>query len=96
MIQRLVVSEGIPAEWFRRLTRGFPNPIRLTRLASDAKRAVKLAGEAQAREQSPEAYVSEMTLWLRQATLCNSVQVDSTHRIGTSGALVAFEMTCQR
>ena len=95
LVQRLMVNEGIPAEWFRRLTRGFPNPIRLTRLTIDAKREIKLAGEAQAREQSPEAYVSEMTLWLRQSNLCNSVQVDSTHRVGASGALVAFEMICQ-
>ena len=95
LVQRLVVQDGVPIDWFRRLAHDFPKPVRLTHLAIDGKRQVSLAGEAQERGETPEAYVSELTLWLEQVNVCQNPQVGSTRRLETSGNLVRFELTCQ-
>ena len=96
LVRRLTTDEGIPLEWFSRLAQEFPNPIRLTRLAVTAQRQVSLNGQAQEREQTPEASISELALWLEHAGLCRNVQLGSTHRMVSSGSLVEFALTCQR
>lgn len=95
LVRRLSVDEGVPLEWFSRLAQEFPNPIRLTRLTVTAQRQVSLTGQAQEREQTPEASISELALWLEHAGLCRSVQLGSTHRVVSSGSLVEFALTCQ-
>ncbi len=89
-------EQGIPVSWFRHLTEGFPNPVHLTQLTiNSAKHDVSMRGEAQEREQSPEAHVSELALWLEQVSLCRGVQLGSTHRASANGNLVEFSLSCQ-
>ena len=96
LIQRLMSEQGIPASWFRRLTHEFPNPIHLTQLTVDTvKHEVGLRGEAQEREQSLEAHISEFALWVEQAHLCRSVQLGSTHRTSANGNIVEFSLACR-
>ncbi|MBI2495961.1 MAG: hypothetical protein HYY59_00385 [Candidatus Omnitrophica bacterium] len=94
-VDRLVMKRGVPTEWFRRLASGFPAAVRLTRCGVGASRQVSLSGEVEEREQTPEASVSELTLWLERVRVCNDVQLRSTRRAGAGGHLVAFELTCQ-
>lgn len=94
LARRLTAGDAVSLEWFHRLARGFPKPVRLTRLSVDAGRQVSLAGEAQGWEQTPEAYVSELTLWLERTTLCEGVRLGSTRRVGANGNLVQFDLTC--
>ena len=94
LVDRLVMKQGVQTEWFGRLARGFPKPVRLTRLSVDAGGQVSLAGEAQERDQTPEAYVSELTLWLERANLCEGVRLGPTRRVGPGGNLVQFDLTC--
>jgi hypothetical protein len=86
----------VTAEWFRALAGGFPNPVRLTALAVNGPHEVRLDAEAQERDRSPEAYVSEFALWLDQARLCRNVQLGSTGRKSVDNSLVTFTLACQR
>lgn len=95
LIHRLVRTQGVPADWFNRLATGFPKSIRLTRLAVNEQHQVTMSGQAQEREQTPEAYVSELVLWLQQSRLCQNVQLGSSHRSATTEGLVEFSLTCQ-
>ncbi|MDP3702821.1 MAG: pilus assembly protein PilM, partial [Candidatus Omnitrophota bacterium] len=106
LIHRFVMQEGVPMDWFSRLARDFPEPVRLVSLSVPAKGDVYMDGEAQEREQTPEAYVSELGLWLERARVCRQVQLGSTARTGPptkefgggageDDALVKFSLTCQ-
>ena len=95
LIHRLTTMQGVPVDWFNRLATGFPQPIRLTRLSISEQRHIAISGEAQEREQTPEAYVSELVLWLEHAKLCQNVQLGSSHRAATTEGLVEFSLTCQ-
>jgi Tfp pilus assembly PilM family ATPase/Tfp pilus assembly protein PilN len=94
LIQRLATQRALSPAWLRQLARGFPGAVRLTRLSVDAKHNVRLSAEAQEREQAPEAYVSELSLWLEQSGLCKDVQLGATHRLSASGNLLEFDITC--
>lgn len=107
LVQRLAVSQGIDLEWFRRLAQEFPNPVRLSTLSIDAKRQVQLAGEAQGWDQSPEAQISALTLWLERSKVCDQVELGSTRRpearpessegrAGAGSDMVQFTLTCER
>ncbi|MBI4003440.1 MAG: pilus assembly protein PilM [Candidatus Omnitrophica bacterium] len=95
LVQRLVVQGGVPLEWFGRLARNFPTPVRLVRLSAQAKGDVHLEGEAQEREQTAEAYVSELGLWLERAHACRQVSLGSTGRATADDPLAKFTLTCQ-
>jgi type IV pilus assembly protein PilM len=95
LVQRLVVQDGVPLEWFVRLSRDFPNPVRLVRLSTQANGEVRVEGEAQEREQTAEAYVSELGLWLERARVCRQVSLGSTGRVTAESPLVTFSLTCQ-
>ncbi len=90
----LRAEQGAPIEWFHRLASGFPDPIRLTELTM-GHRQVRLTGEAQQRQQSPEAHVSELTLWLERARLCDGARLDASRRTDSAQGLVSFVVTCQ-
>jgi Tfp pilus assembly PilM family ATPase len=94
LARRLTAGDAVSLGWFRRLARGFPKPVRLTRLSVDAGGQVSLAGEAQEREQTPEAYVSELTLWLERTNLCEGVRLGLTRRVSANEHLVQFDLTC--
>jgi Tfp pilus assembly PilM family ATPase len=96
LIRSLTASPHVPVEWFRRLATGFPDPIRLTELSVAADGEVSLTGQAQAREQSPEAYVSQFAMWLAQARLCDGVRLGSSRRHLQEDEVVDFTLTCQR
>jgi len=91
----LVEEQGVPLLWFHRLAEGFPRPVRLTRLTISASQVVSLTGQAQAREQIPAASVSELTLWLRQAGVCDEVELRGTRPVTEDGTLAEFELTCR-
>ncbi len=96
LLHRLTVEQGIAASWFRTLAGTFPNAVRLTTLTVSGAHDVRLDAEAQEREQSPEASVSEFALWLDQAHLCRNIQLGSAGRKDNASSLVAFALTCQR
>ncbi len=95
-VERQLLS-GQPAtlDWFRRLADDFPNAVRLSELVVEQTGAVKMRGEAEEREQSPEASVSELALWLDAEGLCQAAQVDSTERPDAAEPLMAFALSCQ-
>ena len=95
LVQRLMVQGGVPLEWFSRLSRDFPNPVRLVRLSAQAKGEIHLDGEAQEREQTAEAYVSELGLWLERTHVCRQVSLGSTGRATEHDTTVKFSFTCQ-
>ena len=95
LTQRLVEREGLTSEWFRRLAHDFPGAVRLTQLSIDGQHHVRLVGEAQERDQNPEATVSQLAMWLEQAKVCQAVHLESTRRLSAGGNLVVFTMTCR-
>jgi cell division ATPase FtsA len=94
--RRFQHDQSIPLEWFERLAHGFPAPVRLTQLSVDAKRQVQMSGEAQQREQSAEAYVSELSLWLEEGEMCHDMQLGAGRRTTPTEHLVEFTLTCRR
>ncbi len=90
----LVTQRSVSASWFRRLAQEFPRAIRLTHLTVDATRRVRMTGEAQGREQTPEAQVSALVLWLDQAKICQKVELESSRSMGEGGDLVEFSVVC--
>jgi type IV pilus assembly protein PilM len=95
LVQQLAVQGGVPVEWFSRLARGFPNPIRLIRLSAQATGDVHVEGEAQEREQTAEAYISELGVWLERSRVCRQVQLGATGRATEDDPLAEFTLTCQ-
>lgn len=95
VVDRLINEQGVPLVWGRRLAQDFPSPVRLTHLTVDVSGRVALTGEAQAREQNPEANISTLVLWLEQHRLCQQVELQSSRRISASGDLAEFSLTCQ-
>ena len=95
LVRRLEVEQSLPVAWFHQLAHEFPNSVRLMRVRVGADHGVSLVGEAQEREQSPEAHVSELTLWLEQAAVCQDVQLGSTSRLQETGNIVEFALTCR-
>lgn len=93
--QRLAQNRSLPLGWFRQLAAELPQSVRLTTLNVSATHAVALEGEAQERDQTAEATISELTVWLAQLRLCRDVQLGSTRRLEAEGNLVAFALTCQ-
>jgi hypothetical protein len=96
LLETLSGTQGVSAQWLKRLAEDFPHPVRLTELSISAGGEVRAAGQAQAREQSPEAYVSELAIWLEQVGLCQDVRLGSTQRKPHDPELVDFSLTCQR
>jgi hypothetical protein len=96
LVQRLSVERGLPLEWFRQLASGFPSPVRLAHLSVAATHGVNMTGEAQEREQTPEAYVSELALWLESARICQGVEVGSSRLVAAAESLVEFTLSCRR
>ena len=94
LTRSLVEEQGIPTDWFRRLAREFPQPVRLTKLSLGAQQGVSMEGQAQEREQVAAAYVSELTLWLKQAKVCEQPQLGPSRASGEEGALLEFSLTC--
>ncbi len=88
-------ARGISPAWFRGLALDFPDPVRLTQLSIASTRHITMAGEAQERDQVPEAYVSELTFWLEREKICQQVQLGSSRRADPSGSLVQFALACQ-
>ena len=95
LVQRLVVRDGVPLDWFSRLARDFPGPVRLVDLSVQGTGDVRMDGEAQERGQTPEAYVSELALWLDRSRVCGHVQLGATGRTGADDTLAKFSLTCQ-
>lgn len=96
MLDALVGGQASSVRWFRRMTEGFPDPIRLTELTVNLDGDASLAGQAQPREQAPEAYVSELAMWLTQQDLCHNVQLGSSQRSLQASDRVDFTLTCRR
>lgn len=92
----LVGSSPVTVGWFHRLREEFPRPVRLSRLTLGAQGRIEMAGEAQEREQAPEAYVSELALWLEETGLCQGVQQDSSRQVQGGESFVNFALTCRR
>jgi Tfp pilus assembly PilM family ATPase len=92
----LLGPSPVTVEWLHRLSEGFPDPVRLSQLTLGERQRVDMVGEAQAREQAAEAYVSELALWLEQGGLCRGVRQDSSRRTQGQEQLVGFGLTCQR
>ncbi|PIQ83226.1 MAG: hypothetical protein COV75_08835 [Candidatus Omnitrophica bacterium CG11_big_fil_rev_8_21_14_0_20_63_9] len=95
VLQRLTEA-SVRAMWFRQLAEEFPGPVRLNRLVMTAEGSVNLAGQAQGWEQTPEAALSELTLWLEQVEICRDVQLESSQRGGGVEGAVEFSLTCER
>jgi len=95
LVQQLAVQGGVPVEWFSRLARDFPSPIRLVRLSAQTQGGVQVEGEAQEREQTAEAYISELGSWLERSRVCRQVQLGSTGRATENDPLAKFALTCQ-
>lgn len=96
LVQRLSVEQGLRLEWFRQLASEFPSPVRLAHLSVASTRDVSMTGEAQEREQTPEAYVSELALWLESARICQGVEVGSSRLVAAAESLVEFTLSCRR
>lgn len=92
----LAQRRGVSVGWFKALAHRFPNPVRLTELAVSSGGEVHLAGQAQEREQTAEAYVSELAMWLAQAQVCQDVQLGASGRNTQQTQLVDFSLTCRR
>ena len=98
LVRRLSTDRSVAVEWFRSLARDFPGPVRLTRLSVESTREVEMYGEAQGRDQTPEAYVSELTLWLEESGVCPEVELDATQRLNVMDVdeeLVRFTLKCR-
>ncbi len=95
LVQQLSRSQGLPLDWFRRLAQGFPKPVRLFKLSINVTRQVQMTGEAQGWDQSPEAQVSTLTLWLEQSQLCRKAQLAPTRRPSENSPTVEFSLTCE-
>lgn len=95
VIHRLTEA-SVPPAWLHRLAEEFPRPVRLSRLVVTAEGSVNLAGQAQGWEQTPEATLSELTLWLEQAQICRDVQLESSQRGSGAEGAVEFSLTCER
>lgn len=95
LVSGLSSSGGVSAGWLKRLSREFPRPVRLTELLVDSVGDVQVKGQAQAREQTPEAYASEFAMWLEQARLCADVRLDSSERSQRDSQLVEFSLRCR-
>ena len=95
LIGALEGSRAVTVDWFKRLANGFPNPIRLTELSVEAGGAVSLEGQAQAREQTSEAYLSELAIWLPAEQVCDEVLLGSSQRNAQVAGLVDFSLTCR-
>ncbi len=95
LVEGIVESQSVPLAWFRQLAKDFPSAVRLSQLSVSAKGAVRMAGEAQERDQSPEGYVSEMTLALEQSNVCKDIQLESGRRTGADEEHVEFKMSCE-
>ena len=95
LVQQLVVHDAVPLAWFGRLGSGFPDPVRLVSLSVKTTGEVLMDGEAQERDQTPEAYVFALGLWLEYARVCGQVQLESTTRTGENGSMVRFSLTCR-
>jgi len=96
ILQTLVAGQEASVKWFRNLTDGFPDPVRLTALTVTDEGAVELAGQAEAREQAPEASVSELAMWLEQQGLCHRVHLGASERNPQHQEQVDFNLTCRR
>jgi len=96
LIDALEGSRAVTVDWFKRLASGFPNPIRLTKLSVEAAGEVSLEGQAQAREQTSEAYLSELAIWLPAEQVCDTVLLGSSQRSTQVAGLVDFSLTCRR
>ena len=94
LVQRLVAQDGVPLDWFNRLARDFPGPVRLVDLTVQGTGDVRMDGEAQERGQTPEAYVSELALWLDRSRVCGHVQLGATGRTGADDTLAKFSLSC--
>lgn len=95
LIKRLLTEQSIPVSWFHRLRRGFPDPVRLTQLNLALAREVAMSGRAEEREQTPEAYLPELTLWLETAGLCEGAQLTSSRRAPDDPRSVEFTLGCR-
>ncbi len=93
-IQQLISRQGVTPAWLERLAREFPAPVRLTQLSISEQRQVRMVGQAQAWDQTPEGQVSELALWLEQEQVCQTVQLESTRRSQASADLVEFSLRC--
>ncbi len=96
LLATLTNAQGMPVAWFKELAREFPNPVRLTDLSVNQHGEVRMVGQAQAREQSPEAYVSDLAMWLERAHLCQGAHLDASERNAQHPELVDFTLTCKR
>ena len=96
LVETLAHRPGIPPGWLKRLAQGFPDAIRLTELSVQGEGLIVMKGQAQAREQSPEASVSELVMWLSQAGVCTDVRLDSNERNVNDATLVDVNLTCHR
>ena len=96
LIDTLVRTGTVPADWLASLREEFPSPVRLTHLSVDGNGSVRMVGQAEGREQTPEAYVSEFAMWLERAGVCRGVRLGSSQRHGGETDLVDFNLTCQR
>ena len=94
LLVMLLATRKIPVDWLEKLAKDFPKPIRLTKLVVTQVGDVQLEGHAQARDQTPEAYVSELAMWLQRVGLCQSVRLGPSQRSPASSELVDFSVTC--
>ena len=95
IIAQLGEQRGVRLAWFRELADGFPSPVRLKELAVAPDGDVRMTGEAQERDQTPEAYVSTLANWLEERGTCRQVQLGSSRQADPSGSLVEFTMDCR-
>ena len=98
LVRRLSTDRSVAVAWFRSLASDFPGPVRLTKLSVKSTREVEMYGEAQGRAQTPEAYVSELTLWLEKSGVCPEVELDATQRLDVTGVdedRVRFALKCR-
>jgi len=96
LLNTLTGTQGALTTWLGMLAEGFPNPVRLTELTVGQGGEVHMVGHAQPRDQTPEAYVSELAMWLEHNQLCRSVHLGSSQRSTRNAELVDFDLTCQR
>lgn len=96
LVREVTGAQAAPGEWLRRLADGFPSALRLTSLADDAAGQVQLTGQAQGREQAPEASVSEFAMWLERSGLCGEVRLGSSQRSPSLTDIVEFGLVCRR
>ena len=96
LVREATAAQAAPVAWLRRLADGLPSALRLTSLSDDAAGSVHLAGQAQGRQQTPEAAVSEFAMWVERSGVCGQVRLESNQRSASVLDLVEFGLTCRR